>query len=177
MSSRAVSLPPFWRLVEEHSDELIRHARRLVGDDAEDVVHDALLKALRAYPGLTHGNHLRAWLYRVTTTTAFDLHRRRRREVPTDDLPLAPSEDSYDDGAFDSLIASLSAGAREAMVLRFVDDLAYDDIARKLGCSPVAARQRVSSGIRSLRRARDSAQLNTQTPERSGRRSTSGEHS
>ena len=48
---------------------------------AEDVLQDALLRALRAYPRLRHAEHLRAWLYRVTTTTALDLHRARRREV------------------------------------------------------------------------------------------------
>ena len=51
---------------------------------AEDVLQDALLRALRAYPRLRHAEQLRAWLYRVTTTTALDLHRSRRREVVTD---------------------------------------------------------------------------------------------
>jgi RNA polymerase sigma-70 factor (ECF subfamily) len=35
--------------------------------------------------------------------------------------------------------------------LRFVDDLDYDGIADRLGCSTVAARQRVSTAVRSLR--------------------------
>ena len=65
-------LPPFWTLVESHGDELLVHARRLSGDAAEDVLQDALLRALRAYPKLTHADHLRAWLYRVTTSAAMD---------------------------------------------------------------------------------------------------------
>ena len=49
---RTVPLPPFWSLVEAHGDELLIHARRLAGDaDGEDVLQDALLRALRAYPG------------------------------------------------------------------------------------------------------------------------------
>ena len=83
-----VALPPFWSLVEAHGDELLVHARKLAGDQhAEDVLQDALLRALRAYPRLRHAEHLRAWLYRVTTTTAIDSHRSRRREIPTDDVP------------------------------------------------------------------------------------------
>ena len=151
MTTTSLRLPPFWRLVEQHSDELIGHARRLVGDDAEDVVQDALLKALGAYPRLRHGDHLRAWLYRITTTTAFDHHNKRKRETPTDPLPATASEDVYEEGAFGELIAGLPRGARRALELRFVDDLAYDDIARALGCSTVAARQRVSSAVRTLR--------------------------
>ena len=151
-SVTAVALPPFWTLVEAHGDELLAHARRVAGDQhAEDVVQDALLRALRAYPRLQHAQHLRAWLYRVTTTAAIDSHRRRRREVPTDEVPAAASYDTYDEGTFEALIAPLPDGAQTALRLRFVDDLDYDGIADRLGCSTVAARQRVSTAVRTLR--------------------------
>ncbi len=145
-------LPPFWSLVEAHGDELLAHARRLAGDaHAEDVVQDALLRSLRAYPRLRHAEHLRAWLYRVTTTTALDHHRARRREVLTDDLPAAAAEPEHYDDAFESLIAPLPEPARHALRLRFVEDLDYEGIASRLGCSSVAARQRVSTAVRTLR--------------------------
>jgi RNA polymerase sigma-70 factor, ECF subfamily len=145
-------LPPFWTLVEAHGDELLVHARRLAGDQhAEDVLQDALLRALRAYPRLRHAQHLRAWLYRVTTTTAIDLHRARRREVVTDEVPAAATHDSYDEGAFEALIAPLPDGVRIALRLRFVDDLDYEGIADRLGISAAAARQRVSTAVRTLR--------------------------
>ena len=143
-------LPPFWTLVETHGDELLAHARRLAGDSAEDVLQDALLRALRAYPKLRHAEHLRAWLYRVTTTTAIDHHRRRRREVLTDEPPVVASFDAHDDD-FESVIASLNETSQVALRLRFVDDLDYDGIAAALGCSVVAARQRVSTAVRTLR--------------------------
>jgi RNA polymerase sigma-70 factor (ECF subfamily) len=148
----AVALPPFWSLVEAHGDELLVHARRLTGDaHAEDVLQDALLRALRAYPRLRHADHLRAWLYRVTTTAALDHHRSRRRELLTDDPPAPATEPELYDDAFESLIAPLPDGAQAALRLRFVEDLDYEGIASRLGCSPVAARQRVSTAIRTLR--------------------------
>jgi RNA polymerase sigma-70 factor (ECF subfamily) len=148
----AVALPPFWTLVEAHGDELLAHARRMAGEQhAEDVLQDALLRALRAYPRLRHADHLRAWLHRVTTTAAIDAHRARRREVPTDDVPAVATEDAYDEGAFETLIAPLPDAARDALRLRFVDDLDYEGIAGRLGISIVAARQRVSTAVRTLR--------------------------
>ena len=145
-------LPPFWTLVETHGDELLVHARRLSGDEhAEDVLQDALLRALRAYPRLRHADHLRAWLYRVTTSAAMDFHRSRRREFPTDDPPTVATHDRYDDGTFEAMIAALNEKNRLALRLRFVDDLDYDGIASRLGCSEVAARQRVSTAVRTLR--------------------------
>ena len=95
MTNRA--LPPFWSLVEAHGDELLAHARRLAGaEHAEDVLQDAFLRALRAYPRLRHAEHLRAWLYRVTTTAAIDAHRARRRELPVGRLPaVGVTYDAY----------------------------------------------------------------------------------
>ena len=147
-----IALPPFWSLVEAHGDELLAHARRMAGDThAEDVLQDALLRALRAYPRLRHAEHLRAWLYRVTTTTALDHHRARRREVLTQEPPAAVSEPEFYDDAFESLIEALPNGTQAALRLRFVDDLDYEVIAARLGCSAMAARQRVSTAIRTLR--------------------------
>lgn len=145
-------LPPFWRLVEAHGDELLAHARRLAGDDAEDVLQEALLRGLKYYDRLEHGNHLRAWLYRVTTTTAFDWTKRRRRTpvphaVLDDDVVEAPDHLA----GFEALIEGFTDGTRAALALRFVDDLEYEEIARRLGCSPAAARRRVSSAVKRLR--------------------------
>ena len=145
-------LPPFWSLVEAHGDELLAHARRLTGpDQAEDVVQDALLRALRAYPRLRHAEHLRAWLYRVTTNAAIDHHRSRRREVPEADPAANVAVDPEELDGFEDLIAPLPGGVRAALRLRFVDDLDYEAIADRLDCSPEAARQRVSSAVRTLR--------------------------
>jgi RNA polymerase sigma-70 factor, ECF subfamily len=152
MQVSTVVLPPFWSLVEAHGGELLAHARRMTGEaDGEDVLHDALLRALRAYPRLRHAAHLRAWLYRVTTTTALDHLRSRRREVLTEAPPAHVSDPEHYDDAFDALIAELPGGAQAAVRLRFVEDLDYEAIAVRLGCSVVAARQRVSTAIRTLR--------------------------
>jgi RNA polymerase sigma-70 factor (ECF subfamily) len=148
----SVSLPPFWSLVEAHGDELLVHARRMTGDaNGEDVLQDALLRALRAYPRLRHAEHLRAWLYRVTTTTALDHIRARRREVLTDEPPGAVTAPEHYDDAFESMIGELPGGTQATLRLRFVEDLDYEGIGARLGCSPVAARQRVSTAIRTLR--------------------------
>jgi RNA polymerase sigma-70 factor, ECF subfamily len=148
-----VALPPFWSLVEDHGDELLAHAKRLAGpEQAEDVVQEALLKALRAYPRLRHGDHLRAWLYRIVTNCAVDAHRRGARELPEPEagVDVGVEDPEHLDG-FEDLIGDLTAPARDALRLRFVDDLSYEAIAAELAISPAAARQRVSTAIRTLR--------------------------
>jgi RNA polymerase sigma-70 factor, ECF subfamily len=165
-----MALPPFATLVDAHGAELLAHARRLTdAGRAEDVVQEALLRALRAYPRLRHGDHLRAWLHRITFTVAMDAHRAGAREVLVAEVadgaaaggadpgtaPTAPAVTAADDpvalAAFEALIADLSGPARDALRLRFVDDLEYDAIAARLDTSSDAARQRVSTAIRTLR--------------------------
>lgn len=147
-------LPPFWTLIEVHGDELLAHAERLsAAGEAEDVLQEALLRALRAYPRLQHADHLRAWLYRVTTTTAMDAHRVRRRragEELASEPPAVADAPAEDD--FESLIDPLPDAARRALRLRFVDDLDHEAIGVALGCSTVAARQRVSQALKTLRK-------------------------
>ncbi len=164
-----MTLPPFSSLVDAHGDELLTHARRLSDPGrAEDVVQEALLRALRAYPRLRHADHLRAWLHRIVFTTAMDVHRAAARETAVADVvaladdpgrdelarrdgPSTAAEDPAAIAAFESLIGDLSDPARDALRLRFVDDLSYDAIALRLDCSSAAARQRVSTAVRTLR--------------------------
>ena len=149
-----MNLPPFWLLVERHGAELHRFAGTLVGPpEADDVFQETMLRALRSYPRLSHGDHLRAWLYRIATTTAFDHTTRRSGEIPVEDVGAEVGvHDGYDEGRFEELLTDLSEGARRALTLRFVDDLPYSAIAKRLGCTEPAARQRVSSAVRTLRR-------------------------
>lgn len=74
--------PPLQDLREPRS-RLVRYVRALVDDPAlaEDVVQEALLKALRAAPDVTDEDALTGWLFRVARNTAVDLHRRRQREA------------------------------------------------------------------------------------------------
>lgn len=65
--------------------------------------------------------------------------------MPTSDARLSPSPELR------AALAALGAGEREAVELRVVDELAYEEIARRLDIQPAAARLRVSRALRRLR--------------------------
>jgi RNA polymerase sigma factor (sigma-70 family) len=147
----AVAIPPFERFYEDHRDEIYAYLRKLAGRDvADDAFQETFLRALRAYPRLEHGRHLRAWAYRIATRVAID---ERRRRMPAARLPELPADDSRPAYAeLDHLTGDLPATERAAVVLRYGYDLNYADIASALGSSEEAARQAASSGVRRLRR-------------------------
>jgi RNA polymerase sigma factor (sigma-70 family) len=152
----SVHLPPFEQLVVDHANELYRFLIGSVGPiEAEDCLQETFMSALRAYPRLHHADNLRAWLYTIAQRKATDAVRRRARR-PTQDLdgldPAAPSTaEPADDGLW-RLVTALPGKQRTAVVQRFVLDLAYAEIAMRMGISEEAARQNVSAGLRRLRR-------------------------
>jgi DNA-directed RNA polymerase specialized sigma24 family protein len=151
-----VHLPPFETLIDAHATELHRFLVGCVGPtEAEDCLQETFMSALRAYPRLRHSDNLRAWLYMIARRKATDAVRRVARR-PTRDLdgvePVAPPHpEPVDDGVW-LRVRALPPKQRDAVVHRFVLDLAYGEIGARMGTSEEAARQNVSAGLRRLRR-------------------------
>jgi len=148
----AVAIPPFERFYAENRDEVFGYLVRLLGRDAaEDAFQETFLRALRGYPALRHGEHLRAWVFTIATRLVVD--ERRRARPRAEDLPELPTTDeqpAYVELA--DLADRLPPTERAAVVLRYGYDLSYADIGEALGSSADAARQAASSGVRRLRR-------------------------
>jgi RNA polymerase sigma factor (sigma-70 family) len=150
-----VPIPPFERFYEEHRDAILGHLSRLLGRAAaEDAFQETFLRALRAYPSLRHGEHLRAWVFTIATRVAFD-QRARDGRATSNKLSLEPegAPDSLPAYAeLEELTADLPPKERAAVVLRYGYDLDYDAIGAALDSTEDAARQAASSGVRRLRR-------------------------
>ena len=145
----------FEELLSAHATEIYAYALRLTGDrdEADDVFQDTFLAAFRAF-GKARDEHLRAWLYRIATNKATDRRRRAARLVRLDGLALAgPSRDGTSLADLAAAVRVLTKGERAAFLLRRLQDLPYAEVARALGCSEEAARQRVSEATRKVKEA------------------------
>jgi RNA polymerase sigma-70 factor, ECF subfamily len=71
-----------------HIDALYGLARRLTAHsgDAEDLVQETMIRALRAAPRLPEGSHLKAWLFRILRNAFYDLYRSEKRHGDVDSL-------------------------------------------------------------------------------------------
>ncbi len=157
-------------LYEAHYAAAFRLAYLLLQDacDAEEVVQDAfvyLFRNLRRYDA-DRGTFW-AWL-RVTLVSRCRNKRRRKRLQIVSLEVLDATGQSLPDAAqandpanvLDALgvrravweaLQQVSAGARDALVLRYYEGLSYAEIAEVLGCSNDAARARVAHGKTQLR--------------------------
>jgi RNA polymerase sigma factor (sigma-70 family) len=146
-----VAIPPFEAFYEEHRDEVFRFLRgRLGRDRADDAFQETFLRALRAYPRLEHGRHLRAWVLTIASRIVLDEGRKLRSSGELPELPHVDGRPAYEE--LGELTEGLTEKERAAVVLRYGYDLDYAEIGQALGSSEAAARQAASTGVRRIRR-------------------------
>jgi len=131
-------------------------AHRMLGErrDAEDAVQRAFLHVFvkaRTYRDAWPG---RAWLYRVVTNVCVDALRKRRAEPVADvvaERVAAPAR-SFERLDLTAAIARLPPEARTILVLRYAEDLPYDEIARVRGISINTVKTQLRRATNALRR-------------------------
>jgi len=143
-------------LIDEHGRAVHRFLVAYVGpSEADDCFQEACIAALRAYPELSHGEHLRAWLMRIAQRKAIDAARASgRRATPVGELPEQPGTDpepSFGGEPVWAKVRELPEKQRVAVFLRSAADLSYAEVAIALGCSQEAARRSVHEGLKRLR--------------------------
>jgi RNA polymerase sigma-70 factor (ECF subfamily) len=107
-------------LVEQWRPELHRYCSRLMGSiiEGEDVVQDALAKALVATNDLPDLPSLRAWLFRVAHNRALDLLRARSVRMAE---PIEVAEGVVDNESSDPMEVLLHEEATQAAMARFME--------------------------------------------------------
>jgi RNA polymerase sigma-70 factor (ECF subfamily) len=102
------------------------------------------------------GGRAGPWLFAIARNVLVGSVRRRRLERRACErlgvhveAQVEPDETWLE--GLDELLADLPAGQGDAVRLRVVDELEYEDVARQLGTTPAAARVRVHRGLAALR--------------------------
>jgi RNA polymerase sigma-70 factor (TIGR02960 family) len=114
----------FTELSERHRRELQVHSYRMLGnlEQAEDAVQEALLRAWKGRASFDGGPGARAWLYRIVTTTCFDVLRaaQRRGERSVESIADVPWLQPCPDALLDEAAEPEGAAIRRETV-----ELAY----------------------------------------------------
>jgi len=149
----------FWELWLRHEIYIRQICRRMGGN--EDDVHDVMLKLMVKLPfHAAKISNLRAWMGKLAQNFCIDKYRAARNRmdfVSLDDVDLADPRSLAHDPALsspplDKMIDNMSAPLREAMALRFLQNLSYKQIALQLNVPETRIRKRVERGRRLLRR-------------------------
>ena len=138
----------FERIVREYSEPLYWHVRRIVltHDNANDVMQNVFLKAWTHLDDFHGESKISSWLYRIATNESLNfLQKQKIRaalqfESMTSKIEERIDEDTLMDG--DQLqrdlmkaIQRLPSKQRTVFIMRWFDDLSYEDISEILGTS------------------------------------------
>jgi len=164
----------FEQLIISYQHRVVATAWRMLGnqEDARDAAQEVFLRVYRYLNKFRSGEDFSAWLYRITINVCRDAHRRRgpqdrftsfESERELGNLPETAGADDVEAAAIlsqeQAIIASaldtLSPKEREAIVLRDLEGLSTEDVARILGSSATTVRSQISSGRAKIKQYRD----------------------
>jgi RNA polymerase sigma-70 factor (ECF subfamily) len=139
---------------------LRRYARALLRgrQDADDLVHECLVRALDKLHTRRDGGDMRAWLFAIMHNVFISQRRRSRRQVakpeqePTADISIEAGQETA--VLFRDVVREfykLSEEQRQVMLLVSVEDLSYAEAARVLGVPIGTVMSRLSRGRQRLR--------------------------
>ena len=156
----------FWALWRSHRPHLFHQSLSMMGGrraDAEDALSATTIKASQAFENTNIDNE-RAWLRQILRNVCMDLYRERQRRARWDghagnvdhvaDRAPSPEETTFKRELLALVrthILKLPPNLREPLLLRCLEGLAYNDIARRLAISSAAARKRVQLARAELR--------------------------
>jgi RNA polymerase sigma-70 factor (ECF subfamily) len=151
----------FQRLLAELRPKLHRYCARMTGSavDGEDIVQDAMIKAMDALATVGTLDNPGGWLFRIAHNTALDHLRRHARDAvvqPAEDLTMIAAEEPSDHGE-EIAVASLRtflrlpALQRSAVILKDVLGHSIEEISSITGATPAAAKSALQRGRERLR--------------------------
>ena len=152
----------FGVLVDRYHERCLRLALHIVGnrEDAEDAVQESFLRAYRYLAGYREREKFAAWLYKILVNQCRTvLSRQQRRELPmvewqweiTSETDGSMAEQGALRDELSRALAALAPDQREAVVLRFGDDLTYDEMSAITGAGISALKMRVQRACARLR--------------------------
>lgn len=152
---------PFAEFVEARGDRMLEMAWLITRhpEDARDAVQDVLAALYPRWSTLPAGDEFEAYVYRCVVNACLRVIRRRRRSLPVAEPERLRSAPVVDDpgvvvAAGDEvwrLCGELAPRQRTAVILRFVADLSFADIAVALGCREATARSHVRRALARMR--------------------------
>ncbi len=143
----------FAALVERNRGRVEAVVERMVGEEAEDLVQEALLRAYLGLSRLRDPARFGAWLCGIAVNLA--KMRLRRRALERRFVPEPTLDGGFEErellGLVRDAVDILPPGQRDVVLMHYVDGLSCEEIAGLLGSSTGAVRVRLHRARRQLR--------------------------
>jgi RNA polymerase sigma-70 factor, ECF subfamily len=155
----------FRELYDNYRGRVYSLAVYSTGDDApaQDLVQAVFLNVFRGLKTFRFQSSFSTWIYRIAHNECQNYHRRRRANfVPleailgaSDEIDPTPISDALharqeSQSIIQQAVMELPFQMREAVVLRYVEGLSYEEMAKVIGCAPGTVASRLSRALTEL---------------------------
>ena len=147
----------FDTLMQRHEDKIFALASRMTGNrhDALDATQEAFISAFRNAHRFKGNSAFSTWLYRIAINACTDLLRRKKRQVPVEDVEAGQSPRSITDDVplridLRRALAELTPDHREAVIMHDIGGYPYEEIAAITGVQLGTVKSRISRGRKKL---------------------------
>lgn len=146
----------FDEMVTRNREKIFMHAYHMLRseDDAVEIAQETFIRAWRSLARFDGKASFSSWLYRIATNAAIDLCRRRKKHPEVEieggalkidpasrttphrgEVPGASVDRAEIRRRVEAALLELSPGHRAVIILKEIEDLSYEEIAARVGCS------------------------------------------
>lgn len=163
----------FEKLISQHQKSVYNMAFRMLGnrEDAYDAAQEVFIRVYKALPGFREQSMLSTWVYRITKNVCLDMIRKNKKQntvsidretdygdgplrMQLEDPGLTPDETAERNELVKKVregIAKLPEKHRMIIIMRDMQNLSYDEIAKILRCPEGTVKSRINRARNALR--------------------------
>lgn len=160
-------------LYERYEDQLLRYVRRISGateQEAEDVLQEAFIKIWKNLHAFDQSLKLSTWLYRIVHNQAISYLRKKKSfgkdkkepleeeryiNVPDEQEVAGPEFLEAQDQLVHDILDQLPLNYKEVMLLKFLEDMSYQEISDVLKIPEGAVATRINRAKKAFRKLMD----------------------
>lgn len=142
------------RLLKANQEKYYRMAHTYVKnrEDALDIVHDAIVKALQKVHQVNNPMYLETWFCRILINQSLSFVRRRKNALNLEEVkPISREEDWTGRVSLYDAIDRLPPKLKTVILLRFFEDRSFEEIARITALKESTVKARVYKALQLLK--------------------------
>lgn len=145
----------FEKFIKDNLDNAYRFSYTYTKNqyDAEDIVNESVIKALKSINSLKNPEYIKSWFYKIISNTAINFINKKNKTISYEEnlLENEISEDNYEQFTFNDIVNKLDIKYRAVIVMRFLEDMSIKEISKILDLNENSVKSRLYRGLKILK--------------------------
>ena len=146
----------FYQFIDQNCNSAYRFAYSYTKNqqDAEDVVNESVIKAMRGLGGLRDVSKMKPWFFKIISNTAISWIQKQKKTTTStleDMEPLLSAQDDYSQMMVEDMLSALDEKYKSVLVLRYFERMTIAEIGEVLDMNENTVKTRLYRALEQLR--------------------------